>query len=175
MSDLWIEALSLRSSAREKILEHRFLAEIASELWARGCFDFGIARGEVDDSGFDVIIEVGAVSRHIQLKGKRIQGRAARYDVQTALADRPSGWVVVMLHHHRDLSLQGYYFFGGAAGEPLPALGKWVAKHAKGDGDGVKKERPRLRRISLGQFDFVETRGELVDRLFGHAAAGIDA
>lgn len=163
----WVEALSLRSSLREKILEHRFLSDIASELWSRGVFDFGIARGEVDDSGYDVVFELGSLVRHIQLKAKHIEGRTARYAVQTALGERPSGCVVVMVHHPRTLAVDHYRFFGGPAGHRLPELSERAVRHTKGDSEGVKSVRPRLRSVPLGAFRKVADARELVDLLFG--------
>ena len=171
MSDqLWIEALSLRSSAREKILEHRFLAEVASEMWSRGIFDLGVATGQVDDSGYDVILEVGPVTRHVQLKARHSGGRAARYSIQSVLAQRPSACVVVIVHHPRTLAIDHYRFFGGEPGCPIPDLGDKPVLHTKGDAKGKKAIRPALRSVALARFDTVSDVAGLCDRLFGDAA-----
>lgn len=170
----WIEALSLRSSAREKILEHRFLADIASELWSRGCFDLGVATGQVDDSGYDVILEVGEVTRHVQLKARHTGGRAARYAIHSTLAKRPSACVVVMVHDPRTLAIDHYRFFGGAPGSPLPDLGEQRVRHTKGDSQGTKAVRPAFRSVSLNRFVEIRSVGELCDRLFGESIKSIE-
>ncbi|MXO91892.1 hypothetical protein [Pontixanthobacter aquaemixtae] len=169
MKDRWIEALSLKSATREKILEHRFIAEITSELWRRGLFDFTVSHSEVDDSGYDLILELGDVMRHIQLKAKHDTGRTAQYSIQTALTQRPSGCVIVMIHDPKDLSLKGFRFLGNAPGKPLGGLGDRVARHTKGNSLGEKGLRPALRAVSLGKFEFVENIAQLAELLFGPA------
>ena len=171
MSDPWVAALSLRSSTREKVLEHRFLAEVCSELWRLQCFDFSVARGEVDDGGFDVVFEVGDLIRHVQLKAKHIDGRAARYAIQTALTRKPSACVVVMVHDPKTLEIDHYRFFGGAPGEGLPDLGDREVRHTKGNALGQKAVRPALRNVPLGAFEKVESTVQLIPHLFGHHLA----
>lgn len=170
MSDPWISALSLRSSTREKVLEHRFLAEVCSELWCLQCFDFTVARGEVDDAGFDLVFEVGGLIRHVQLKARHAEGKAARYAVQSALARKPSACVVVMVHDPRTLAIDHFRFFGGEPGKPLPDMGERAVKHTKGDAQGEKAIRPGLRNVPLGEFERVQDAAGLVALLFGDFA-----
>ena len=153
------------------MLEHRFLAEVCSELWRRQCFDFSVARGEVDDGGFDLIFEVGDLIRHVQLKAKHIEGRAARYAIQTALARKPSACVVVMVHDARTLEIDHYRFLGGAPGTSLPELGDRAVRHTKGNAQGEKTIRPALRNVPLGSFEKVESTAQLIPHLFGQRFA----
>jgi hypothetical protein len=61
-----------------------------------------------------------------------------------------------------------YLFFGQDAGQPLPTLDDFsVAKHTKGNKDGVKAERPAIRVIPKGQFTAIGTTTELAIQLFG--------
>jgi hypothetical protein len=162
----WREALQHRSSAREKILEHKFLGALLGEFWQRAWFQFGVARGEVDDGGYDVVVELGAITRHIQLKSKYVDGKSARYSVNKALSDRPSGCVVVLVHELCSLDIASFYFFGGNPGQPLPELGEREVRHTKGDAMGFKAVRPAHREVPLGRFQRVGSVRDLVDRLF---------
>lgn len=45
MDTPWVTALSTYSATREKVLEHRFIAEISAELWSRGHFRSIAQRG----------------------------------------------------------------------------------------------------------------------------------
>ena len=162
----YLKALQFRSSTREKILEHRFLGEVLSEFWKRRWFEFGVARGEVDDGGYDVLIEKGSISRHIQLKAKYDGGKTARYSINAALADRPSGCVVIIVHDPVTLDLIGFHYFGGVPGEPLPDLGSAEVRHTKGDSFGEKAVRPAHRQLNLGQFAKIKDVPALVDILF---------
>jgi len=163
----WITALSAFSSTREKILEHRFVADVTSELWRRGCFDFAVSRSEVDNSGYDLILEAAGVTRHVQLKAMRAGGKRRDFDLQLRLGAKPSGCAVVMVHDPVTLAILQYRLLAGAPGDPLPPLGERAVRHSKGDSLGHKAERPALRNIGLTRFDAVADVPDLVDRLFG--------
>lgn len=167
MTTPWITALSTYSTTRESILEHRFLADVASCLWRRGEFDFSISHGEVDNSGYDVIIEACGVTRHIQLKAVHRDGRVRNFPVQRRLAEKPSGCVVLIRHDARTLDVVDYGWFGGAPGEKLPSLGEKPARHTKGDSTGFKAERPAIRLLSLTSLRPAGNVEWLVDQLFG--------
>lgn len=167
MDGPWITALSTYSSTRESILEHRFLAEVASCLWHRGEFDFAVSHSEVDNSGYDVIVEARGITRHIQLKATRHGGSTRDFPVQRRLEDKPSGCVVLLIHDTRSLAVTGYGWFGGAPGHGMPTLGDKPARHSKGNGVGYKAERPALRTLARSRFEAVADVDALVDRLFG--------
>ena len=177
MDDDWVTALSNYSSTREKILEHRFISEVTAELWRRGHFDFAVSHSEVDNSGYDLIIEAGAIVRHIQLKAVRLGGARRDFDLQRRLQDKPSGCAVLMLHDLRTLAITEWRFFGGPPGCKIPDLGEKVTRHSKGDRFGFKADRPALRNVPLRSFDRVAGVSELVDRMFGEIspAADVDA
>lgn len=165
----WITALSTFSSTREKILEHRFVAELTAELWRRGVFDFAVSHGEVDNSGYDLIVEACGVIRHIQLRAMQSAGKRRDFDLQTRLAAKPSGCAVLMLHHPVTLAIERWRLFAGRPGQALPPLGERAVRHTKGDVAGHKAERPALRNVPLASFDEVDGIGDLADRLFGRA------
>lgn len=165
--DTWITALSTFSSTREKILEHRFIAEVTSELWRRAQFDFAVSHSEVDNSGYDLIMEVGRVTRHIQLKAMQSTGKRRDFDLQIRLGEKASGCAILMLHDPISLAIERYCLFAAGPGVPLPHLGDKMVRHTKGDAQGVKAERPALRNVPITMFVPVDGIGELVDRLFG--------
>ena len=158
--------ISHRSSALEKVLEYRFLAELGAELWRRGV-EFEVLRGDVDDSGHDLVIEAGGILRHIQLKAMIKGGKRADVTVNTRLATKGSGCVIWMTYNPATLELGPFRWFGAKPGEPLQGLGDKVAKHSKGNAAGEKNIRPAHRVISRGAFETLGSMTDLADRLFG--------
>ncbi|MEQ1495793.1 MAG: hypothetical protein ABL912_08530 [Novosphingobium sp.] len=167
IADQWKTAASTYSTTREMILEHRFLADLTSTLWSDGIFDFSVSHSEVDNSGYDVIIEAGSVTRHIQLKGMQAGGKRSDFDLQLRLQDKPSACAVVLIHDPKTLAIEEYRLFAGAPGDPIPALGEKIAKHSKGDSDGYKAQRPSLRNVPLSRFVPVADIAVLAGLLFG--------
>lgn len=94
-------------------------------------------------------------------------GKASGVTVSLKLAEKPSGcviWIVVT----PGLDLQSFLWFGGLPGEPLPDIaGLKIARHTKGDKDGVKAERPNHRIVPRSRFEKLNTLDEVLARLFG--------
>jgi hypothetical protein len=66
------------------------------------------------------------------------------------------------------MKLGPFLFFGAKPGVPLPPLDTYkVAKHTKGNKDGVKKERPNLRIVRMSQFREIADIPGLYAALFG--------
>ncbi len=66
------------------------------------------------------------------------------------------------------MDLGPFLFFGAEPGLPLPSLDAFkIAKHTKGDKDGIKKERPNLRIIQKSQFRAIADISTLYRALFG--------
>lgn len=154
------------SRAREQLLEHQLLGEIVRRMLLAGrrC---EVLKAEFDASGHDVVIESDGVLRHVQLKAMRADGRRADVNIHTALADKPSGCVIWMLVDPATLTASEYLWFGGAPGEPLPALGDRAVRHSKADACGIKAVRPDLRSVRHSQFSRLAGLDALVERLFG--------
>ena len=163
----WITALSTYSATREKILEHRFIADLSAELWRRGTFDFAVSHSEVDNSGYDVIVEACGITRHVQLKAMQSTGKRRDFDLQIRLSTKPSGCAVLMLHHPATLAVEGWRLFAGPPGHPLPDLGDRTVRHSKGNALGYKAERPALRNVPITAFHKISGISMMVDRLFG--------
>jgi hypothetical protein len=64
--------------------------------------------------------------------------------------------------------LRPFLFFGSGPGDPPPSIEDFpLAKHTKGNAQGVKKKRPHIRILAKGRFRSVETIEELYGILFG--------
>ena len=158
------------SSSREKLVEHLFVAELLKLSWLHHDCSLEIAKPEVDNSGYDLIVEANGVVRHVQLKTSIVGGKTAVQKIHTKLAEKPSGCVVWIYIDEKNLRLGPFLYFGSEAGKPLPSLvNRKVAKHTKGDKDGVKAERPNIRILPKGSFTPIESIENLYVRLFSKA------
>lgn len=165
------EQAYLKSSFYEKLAEHVFISEILQETW----YGFGkiteVLHSEVDASGYDVVFDCNGYMRHVQLKMSKAGGKAAIQKVNIALAEKPSGCVVWILREEVQEAKRmrmSFRYFGSEPGEKLPVLdGLPMAKHTKGNKDGVKAERPAIRLVPRARFVSVATTTELVGHLFG--------
>lgn len=159
---------SEHSSFREKLVEHLFVGELLKLSWQTEECGLEIAKPEVDNAGYDLIVEAHGVIRHIQLKSTYRGGRAANQKIHTRLSGKPSGCMVWVYFDEITLELGPFYYFGGKPIEPLPSLaGFKTARHTKGDQDGYKAERPNLRVIPKGKFKAMNSVREVYQALFG--------
>ena len=156
------------SALRESILEHAFLGALGCELWRKSAFDMEILQAEVDSSGYDVVLTVGKVTRHIQLKAKLTDGSTRTWPISERLAEKPSGCVVVIYIDRETLEISHFGFFGGAPGKPFPDItNRKKTRHTKADSTGTKSERKHHRVIAESQFIRVPGIAELVVQLIG--------
>ena len=129
-----------------------------------------IAKPEVDNAGYDLIAESNGIIRHIQLKTSVIGGKTASQNVHTRLADKPSGCVIWIYFDESTLTLGPFLYFGAQAGEQIPSLvGRKIAKHTKGNKDGVKTERPNIRVLPKGSFKEIDNIYGVYSKLFSKA------
>jgi hypothetical protein len=159
---------SLYSSYREALLEHLFSGEVMRHVWLSGPTRLEILKPQVDDGGYDLVLEVNSIVRHIQLKGTFQGSKVSRFTVNTGLAQKPSGCVVVIKFDERTLALGPFLWFGAGPGKQLPDLtGYRIARHTKGNAQGVKLERPMMRVVPLSRFKTVGSIAALAELLFG--------
>ncbi|WP_163937159.1 hypothetical protein [Paraferrimonas sp. SM1919] len=159
---------SEHSSYREKLIEHLFIGELLKLSWQNGDCQLEVGKPEVDNSGYDVIIEANRIVRHVQLKASYIGGKTSRQKVHVKLADKPSGCVVWIYFDEETLELGPFLFLGGEPGNPLPPIHEAkVARHTKGDQDGYKAERPNIRELNKGDFTKYDTVRDIYKVLFG--------
>ncbi|MBN1546227.1 MAG: hypothetical protein JW902_06175 [Syntrophaceae bacterium] len=163
-----MEAHYLKSSFREKLIEHLFIGELLKTSWSHADYSLEVSKPEVDASGYDIIAESNGFIRHIQLKGSYTGASTITQKVHSALCKKPSGCVIWIHFDPSTLKLGPFYWFGNRPGEPLPNLNPFrVAKHTRADSKGVKKERPLFRVIPKGSFTKLNSVTELMLALFG--------
>jgi len=63
---------SEHSSFREKLIEHLFIGELLKLSWMGFGCTLEVASPEVDNGGYDLIVEDNGVVRHIQLKASYV-------------------------------------------------------------------------------------------------------
>jgi len=167
---------SLVSSYREMLLEHLFAGELMRHMWRSGIKRLDILKPQVDDGGYDLVLEANGIVRYVQLKATFRGSKVGRFTVNMSLARKPGGCVVVLVFDSQTLELGPFLWFGGAPGKPLPDLKRFpVAKHTKGNAQGVKLQRPNLRVIRRSDFQGLETLSELARRLFGPLPGGAES
>lgn len=129
-------------------------------------------RSEFDAGGHDLVLTLGEVTRHIQMKSSRVGARTASQTLNTRLLERPSGcfvWLVVT----DDLHVDQYLFLGAPPGQPLAISGGLkTARNARANALGYKAERSQHRVIPRKHFTRFDTLADLVDGLLGDTAAG---
>ena len=161
-------AHSTRSSHREALLEHLFAGEVMKHLWRRGDWRLEVLKPQVDDGGYDLVLEANAIVRHVQLKSSFRGSTVDKVNVNVLLAAKPSGCVVFLWFDQETLDLGPFLFFGAPPGQQLPDLaGMKIGKHTKANAQGVKAERPNIRTVPLSKFERIDTVELLVTRLFG--------
>lgn len=156
------------SSFREKLIEHLFLGELLKLSWQKGDCQLEISKPEVDNSGYDVLLDEKGVLRHVQLKASVIGGKTANQKIHTKLQEKQSGCVVWIYFNEDTLELGPFLFFGGLPKNKLPDISnETTAKHTKANQSGEKAERKNLKVIRKGLFRKVETISEIHNELFG--------
>lgn len=157
----------INSTLRERIVEHVFAGAALQRLWQRGVTDVEVLRSEFDAGGYDLVMSLRKVVRHIQFKTSTVGGKAANTKINVKLLEKPSGcviWIIVT----PELNFRSYLWLGGSPGEPLPDIrGMKSAKHTKANAQGIKAERPNHRIVRRSHFEKLDTLDAVLDRLFG--------
>ncbi len=158
---------SARSSLRESIIEHIFVGEILRRLWLRNVTQVEVLKPQVDDAGYDLLIDCNSSIRHVQLKSSRIDAKRNNVSVSLKLASKPSGCVIWVFFDPSTLSLGPFLWFGSRPGHPLPDIEDFkVTKHTKGDATGKKADRPGHREVPKRRFERLASIDDVIDRLF---------
>lgn len=153
----------------ERTLEYQLLGMLTAELLRRG-LRFEVLRGDIDLDGHDIVLEVGGIARHVQLKAIAEGGKTREVPINIALARKPSGCVVWMTYDPASFAITGWRWFGAEPGTPLPDLGSRMGKHTRPGSQGIKAPRPNTRVLGAGAFTRIDDIPALADRLFGPVA-----
>jgi hypothetical protein len=159
---------TLYSSYREILLEHLFVSAIMKHLWLRGITQFEVLKPQVDDSGYDLVLEANGVVRHVQLKSSAADSSTAEVPVSIKLASKPSACVIWMHFDKSTMEIGPFLWYGSEPKVALPPIAALpVAKQARANAQGYKAPRPAHRVLRRKSFTKLQTIPELVDRLFG--------
>lgn len=162
----------LKSRYREKVVEHIFVGELLRHLWAHGLDGVEILTPEVDASGYDIVLTLGPVVRHVQIKCSVEGGKAVDQKVNASLALQPSGCVVWIVVEDRTLAFRRFLWFGAKPGRPLPDLAQFKnAKHTRANAQGIKAFRANTKIIARSHFTVLPDMGALVAALFGEGGS----
>jgi len=170
------QAHTHRASHRELLLEHLFVGEVLRALWLMGVPHVEVLKPQVDDGGYDVVLDVGGVVRHVQLKTSFLGATVRDFTVVRALESKPSGCIVLVRFDPGSLEIGPFAYFGGEPGQPLPDLSSFKpARHTRANAEGVKGVRAAVCVVPLSKFKTVATVAELLPLLFGAVALTVNA
>jgi hypothetical protein len=149
------------------VLEHLFVGEIMRHCWTNGLPGIEMLKSQVDNSGYDIVLETNSVMRHIQLKASHVGAATPAVNVNSELSKKPSGCVIWMFFDPRTLRFSHFLWFGQSAGNPLAEISHFpTGTHNKRNAQGIKSERPNIKRLSRAAFVKVDTIEELIELLF---------
>lgn len=158
------------SSFYEKLVEHVFIAEIVSSAWFNNKLQIEIARAEIDNSGYDLIMECNGIIRHVQLKTSDADAHTRYQKVNIKLGEKPSGCVVWIKRNTKNGNKpfkMEFLFYGDENCGKLPSIDNmpW-ARHTKGDSKGKKNLRLHIKKLKKGDFTPVKSIEDLIGLLF---------
>ena len=164
------EMLTLRSTYRESLVEHLFLGQLLPLYWrVNPCRPIEVSKPMVDDAGYDLILEVPGIVRHVQLKSSLKTSKTRQQNVHERLAEKPSG-CVVWITHDDDFNIGPFRWFGENPGVPLPCLcGFKQAKTTRANAQGEKLIRPSVYEVPKSAFEELMRIENLCQRLFGNS------
>ena len=172
MSEMSFSVAPEHSSVLEKLLEHLFVGDLLRCLWQSGVRDMEVLRAEVDWGGYDLVLEANGVLRYLQLKASHATAKAREVKINTNLERKPGGCVIWMRYSPATLALGPFFWFGGKPRQAMPSLGEKIARHTKGNKEGVKAQRPNIRLLTTTRFDKLESMRAVADALFGVSLPG---
>lgn len=134
-------------------MEHKFLGSLLAEYWKRNWPDrIEVSRPEVDNTGYDLILEAKGVIRHVQLKSS--VGKPTTVPVNRLLEGKLSGCVIYLLIDDH-LEIQEFRWFGNKPGEPMNPVSVYKLESGK---------RHKLPLAEMQSFDSIT---EVIEQLFG--------
>jgi len=138
----------------ENVLEHKFLGQLCTELWRKYPGDeLQIFSAEIDNQGFDLVLNFKNVTRHVQLKTKMLNSITDKFPINQGLPKVPSGCVLLIQYEPEALEIKNYRFFGNSGGCPLPDIEQLpYAKTNRANAQGFKKLRPKIKKLPLNRF-----------------------
>lgn len=164
------------STYRESVLEHLFIGEVMTYCWREGLPRIEILKSQVDNAGYDIVLEAGSIMRHVQLKSSHVGAATPGVNINVELANKPSGCVVWMFVDPDTLGFSHFLWFGNGPGEKLPSLTNFpTSTYNKRNAQGIKTERANIRYVPRRSFTPLPAIEDVVARLFGRLPLDDDA
>lgn len=161
--------ISKKSVFFEKLIEHRFIADIMMLGWFHHNKEVRILHCEIDNTGFDILINCGGIDRYIQLKTSDYSSKRSYQKFNTTLLQKQNPCIIWITYYFnpekRDLDLR-YLFWGKEIGQRTPGITQFGIGKTKTNSQGIKKELAHIRNIPRGHFHEVPP-GKLFEKLFG--------
>lgn len=167
--------LTNHSTYRESVLEHLFIGEVMTYCWRERLPRIEILKSQVDNAGYDVVLEANGIMRHVQLKSWHVGAATPGVNINVELANKPSGCVVWMFVDPGTLESSHFLWFGEGPGESLASLDTFkTSTHNKRNAQGVKTERPSNRYVTRRFFTLLPMIEAVVVKLFGRLPVNDD-
>ena len=161
------EADYLESSFREKLLEHVFLSELLQVAWLRrGRKTVEVLKPEVDNAGYDLVLECQNTCRYVQLKSSAQGSKTKQTNVNVKLIEKPKGCVIwLWFDDNAENRIVLRYLFLEAEREGWSIRECRPAKRTTPNAQGFKPERRNTRVVEKTHFTELNV-VELFDKLF---------
>ncbi|MDR2481554.1 MAG: hypothetical protein LBD07_04595 [Spirochaetaceae bacterium] len=147
------KVISTKSVFFEKLIEHRFIADMMMYGWFLHEKEIKILRSEIDSSGYDIVIDCENVYRHIQLKTSEHTSKRSSQKVNTTLLNKKNPCIIWILYNYntkkRDFDFR-YLFWGSDIDGDLPDIKKYSI--VKTNSKKNEKAIPHIRNIPKGHF-----------------------
>lgn len=161
--------MSEYSGSIEKLLKIRFVSDLSRALWLTGCRDFDVLRSNVDDNGFDLMIEAKNVIRHIQFIFTANGDETLDAKVDYRLSTKASGCIIWVEYDPDTLNITTYGWYGTYQGLGLPRI--WVPERSSHNSDSIKPLTDNRRLLQKSKFTPVRSIHQLIGHLFGRSEA----
>jgi hypothetical protein len=140
----------------EKIMEHRFIADIMMLGWYKYGVEIKVLYSEIDSSGYDVIFKKDNIIRSVQLKASAKKSKVPSLKINTLIIKEENPCIILIKYEFNDNKLDfdlDYYFWGKEIGKALPNIDDYkIAKKTTANSNGIKRERPNIRVIPKNEF-----------------------
>jgi hypothetical protein len=163
---------STRSSHRESIIEHLFIGQILKGLWKAHATQVEVLKPQVDDAGYDIVIECKRNSKsnasipcYIQLKSAFVGSKTAKVSLSKKLTSKPH-WCVIWVFFDPEFTLKSFLCFGTATGQTSSDTTKLKTTRRS---RGSKADRPGHCDVPKGKFVEIDSISDVIDKLFPSA------
>jgi hypothetical protein len=155
--------LSENSTYIESVMEHQFLYLVLSHLWEKHGLVAEVLRADVDNSGYDLLIETKGVVRFIQLKSHSSDKKPGNKSIHLSLAAKTNPCMIILDYAPKTLAVEKYWWWDGTAFSPE---GRAHAKKSKRNSESKRDDRKNHVIVKASEFKRVADMAQLVRLLF---------